>query len=202
MAKLEISIGFKVDREYDAQLDQALAITGEDRATFVREAVRFAMTRTIKGSDPSDSEPEPTAQFSFEDAAATIRWLEQTLIDFKQVAGEHQRQSANLRKLERDDANAMHRARAEFLEGYPERIMKSQKPVHDKLTELSGKMDDLPGVADIFGGRDTDRGGGCCRIGEHGGSRPKGPQDGSRRSQGNTCPDREGNGGAAYAKHD
>ena len=51
--------------------------------------------------------------------------------------------------LKRDDATAIHRARAEFLEGYPERIMKNQKPVHDRLTELSGKMDILPGIADI-----------------------------------------------------
>lgn len=149
MAKLDISIGFKIDKEYEAQLDQALAITGEDRATFVREAVRVAMTRTIEGPEASDSEPKPTAQLRFEDAAVTIRWLEQTLVDFEQVAGDLQRQASDLQLLKRADADAMHRARAEFLEGYPERIMKSQKPVHDKLAELSGKMDDLPGVAGI-----------------------------------------------------
>lgn len=150
MAKLDISIGFKIDREYEAQLDQALAITGEDRATFVREAVRVAMTRTIKISELSNSEPEPTPQLSLESAAVTIRWLERTLVDFKQVADDLQRQQSVLQVLKRADADAMHRARAEFLEGYPERIMKSQKPVHDKLTELSGKMDNLPGIADIL----------------------------------------------------
>lgn len=150
MAKLEVSIGCKIDKEYEAELDRAVAITGEDRATFIREAVRVAMIRTIEGPEPSDSEPEPKAQLGFEDAATTIRWLERTLVDFKQVAGDLQRQSFDLQVLKRADADAMHRARAEFLEGYPERIMKSQKPVHDKLTELSGKMDDLPGIADIL----------------------------------------------------
>lgn len=150
MAKLEISIGCKIDKEYEAQLDQAVAIAGKDRATFIREAVRVAMKGTIQGTDPSDSGAESTARLSFKDAAATIRWLQDCLIDFKQIAGDMQRQSAELRVLKRDDANAMHRARTEFLDGYPERIRKSQAPVHDKLTELSGKMDDLPGIAEIL----------------------------------------------------
>lgn len=149
MAKLEISVGFKIDKAFEAQLDEARAISGEDRATFMREAVRVAMLRAIEGPGPSGSEPEPTARLGFEDAATTIRWLEQTLVDFKQVAGDLQRQSAKLHELKRDDAAAMHRARAEFLEGYPERIMKSQKPVHDRLAELSAKMDSLPGIDDI-----------------------------------------------------
>lgn len=149
MAKLEISVGFKIDKAFEAQLDEARAIAGEDRATFMREAVRSAMVRTIEGSKPSHSEVEPAAGLSLEDAATTIRWLEQTLVEFKQVAGDLQRQSAKLQALKRDDANAMHRARTEFLEGYPERIMKSQKPVHDRLAELSAKMDSLPGIADI-----------------------------------------------------
>lgn len=149
MAKLEISVGFKIDKAFEAQLDEARAISGEDRATFMREAVRVAMLRAIEGPGSSDSEPEPAARLSFEDAATTIRWLEQTLVDFKQVAGDLQRQSAKLQELKRDDANAMHRARAEFLKGYPERIMKSQKPVHDRLAELSAKMESLPGIAAI-----------------------------------------------------
>lgn len=149
MAKLEISVGFKIDKAFEAQLDEARAISGEDRATFMREAVRIAMLRTIKGPGSSDDEPEPAARLSFEDAATTIRWLEQTLVDFKQVAGDLQRQSAKLQELKRDDANAMHRARTEFLEGYPERIMKSQQPVHDRLAELSAKMENLPGIAAI-----------------------------------------------------
>ena len=150
MAKLEISIGCKVDKEYEAQLDQAVAVTGKDRANFIREAVRVAMARTIKESETPDGEPEATTPFSFEDAATTIRWLKDNLTDFDQIAHDLQRQSSELQALKRADADAMHRARAEFLEGYPERIMKSQKPVHDKLTELSGKMDDLPGIADIL----------------------------------------------------
>lgn len=157
MAKLEISIGCKVDKEYEAQLDQAVAVTGKDRATFIREAVRVAMTRTIEEPDTPEGESEPVTQLSFEDAATTIRWLQANLltlqtnlIDFGQIAGDLRRQSSELQALKRADADAMHRARAEFLEGYPERIMKSQKPVHDKLTELSGKMDELPGIADIL----------------------------------------------------
>lgn len=149
MAKLEISVGFKINKAFEAQLDEARAIAGQDRATFMREAVRSAMLRTIEGPGPSHSEAEPAAHFSLEDARATIRWLEQTLVEFKQVADDLQRQSAKVQKLQRDDANAMHRARTEFLEGYPERIMKSQKPVHDRLAELSAKMDSLPQIADI-----------------------------------------------------
>lgn len=147
MSKPQPQIGFRVDEAYEVQLQQALAITGKDRATFAREAVRAAMLRAIDG--PEASEPEAAPRLDIGDAAAVIRRLEGTLVEFRQVAGEHQRQAAELRKLARDDAGAMHRARAEFLEGYPERILKSTRPVHEKLAELSGKLDELPGVAGI-----------------------------------------------------
>lgn len=147
MSKRQTQIGFKVDEDYEGLLQRALAITGKDRATFAREAVRAAMVRVIDGPEATKDTPVP--RLELKDAASMIRWLEDTLVQFQQVAGEHQRQSAELRILERDDAKAMHRARAEFLEGYPERIVKSQKPIHDRLAELSGKMDELPGIVDI-----------------------------------------------------
>ena len=149
MAKLEISVGFKIDKAFEAQLDEARAISGEDRATFMREAVRVAMLRTIGGSGLSEAEGASASRFDVEDATRTIWWLKEALVDLKQIADDMRRQAAELQTVKRDDAAAMHRARAEFLDGYPERIMKSQKPVHDRLAELSAKMDSLPGIAAI-----------------------------------------------------
>jgi uncharacterized protein (DUF1778 family) len=146
MTRPQAQIGFKVDPDYEAQLQQALALTGKDRATFARDAVRAAMLRVIGGEEP---EGAAAARIEPADAASTIRWLERTLVDFKQIADDHRRQSAELRKLRRGEADAMHRARTEFLEGYPDRILKSTKPVHDRLAELSGKLDDLPGIAGV-----------------------------------------------------
>lgn len=146
MTRPQAQIGFKVDPDYEAQLQQALALTGKDRATFARDAVRAAMLRVIGGDEP---EGAASARLEPADAAATIRWLERTLVDFKQIADDHQRQSTELRKLRRGEADAMHRARAEFLEGYPDRILKSTKPVHDRLGELSVKLDNLPGIASL-----------------------------------------------------
>ena len=59
MAKPQPQIGFKVDEEYEAQLQQAPAITGKDRATFAREAVRAAMLEAIDGPEPPQADPAP-----------------------------------------------------------------------------------------------------------------------------------------------
>jgi hypothetical protein len=149
MAKLEISVGFKIDKAFEAQLDEARAISGEDRATFMREAVRVAMLRAIGGTGASEAEGAAAPRFDIEDATRTIWWLKEALVDFKQIADDMRRQAAELQAVKRDDAAAIHRARTEFLDGYPERIMKTQKPVLDQLIELSAKMDSLPGIDDI-----------------------------------------------------
>lgn len=150
MAKLEISVGFKIDKAFEAQLDEARAISGEDRTTFMREAVRVAMLRAIGGTGASEAEGAFAPRFDIEDARRTIWWLKETLVDFKQIADDLRRQAADAQAVKRDDAAAIHRARTEFLDGYPERIRTSQKPIMDRLAELSAKMDSLPGIDDIY----------------------------------------------------
>lgn len=137
-------VGFRVDSAFEELLERALAITDMDRAKFGREAIRVAVARAIDGLDPFSGDPAPRVEHV--DILETLTRLRMLALELDRVLRENNGQAVELRKLARDDAGLMQRARKELLDGYPDHIRRSFEPVLTEIRNLAKLAQEPPGV--------------------------------------------------------
>jgi hypothetical protein len=137
-------VGFRVDSAFEEALERAVAMTGMDRAKFGREAIRVAVLRAIDGLDPFSGDPAPRVEHV--DILETLTRLRMLALELDRVLLDNNKQAVELRNLARDDAGLMQRARKELLDGYPDRIRLSFRPIMTEIRDLAKLAQEPPSV--------------------------------------------------------
>jgi len=135
----KIQVNIRLTPEEHARLLKCASEAGLERAMFARDLVMEGVARKAGG--------EPTPQRTLPvlgDLAAMDAMLNKAIMEIERFTTKWAAHEAELLSQERKDRLAMHSARAEFVAGFPERIMGSLNPIKAEMTAMMAAIADQP----------------------------------------------------------
>ena len=134
-----IQVNIRVTPEEHARLLKCAGDAGLERGVFTRGLVMEGLDR-IAGGEPMVQRTPPGPGH----LVAMDAMLNKAIMEVERFANKWAAHEAELLSLERKDQLAMHSARVEFLNGFPERISRSLEPIKKEMTAMMAAITDQP----------------------------------------------------------
>jgi len=134
-----IQVNIRVTPEEHARLMKCAGDAGLERGVFARRLVMEGLDR-IAGGEPMVQHMLPGPGH----LVAMDAMLNKAIMEVERFANKWAAHEAELLSLERKDQLAMHSARVEFLNGFPERISRSLEPIKKEMTAMMAAITDQP----------------------------------------------------------
>lgn len=134
-----IQVNIRLTPEEHARLLKCAGDAGLERGVLARDLVMEGLDRKAGG--------EPMVQRALRgpgDIVAMDAMLNKAIMEIERFTNKWAAHEAELLSMERKDQFAMHSARAEFLNGFPERISRSLEPIKKEMTAMMAAIADQP----------------------------------------------------------
>jgi hypothetical protein len=134
-----IQVNIRVTPEEHARLLKCAGDAGFERGVFTRGLVMEGLDRIAGG--------EPMVQCALPGPGHLIAMdamLNKAIMEIERFTNKWAAHEAELLSMERKDQVAMHSARVEFLNGFPERISRSLEPIKKEMTAMMAAITDQP----------------------------------------------------------